>query len=65
MTHCTEYSITEDTPVRSSFAFIVKKFPSVKLFYTSAATDASDKYEVCIRVFIYNMNVCFKTLALH
>ena len=30
------------------FAFIVKKFPSVKLFYTSAATDSSDKYEVWV-----------------
>ena len=28
------------------FALIVKKFPSVNFFYTSAAIDAMDKYQV-------------------
>ena len=29
------------------FALIVQKIPLSNLFYTSTATDASDKYEVC------------------
>ena len=32
------------------FVLIVKKFPSVNFFYTSAAIDAMDKYQVCITV---------------
>ena len=32
--------------MRSPFLVHCEKFPSVKTFYASAATDASDKYEV-------------------
>ena len=34
------------TEYKSSFTFIVKKFPSLEIFYTHAVTDVTDKYEV-------------------
>ena len=30
------------------FAFNMKKFLSLEIFYTHAVTDVTDKYEVCI-----------------
>ena len=47
-----------------AFAFIVKKFPSVKTFYTSTATDASDKYEVCMTLTKINLVIILAAFLL-
>ena len=47
----TQNNITQDTPVRSPFCIHCEKNPLSQFFFTSAATDASDKYEVSHHAF--------------
>ena len=51
VTHCVQsytLCVKLHTEYKSSFTFIVKKFPSLEIFYTHAVTDVTDKYEVCL-----------------
>ena len=43
------------TECKSSFTFIVKKFPSLEIFYAHAVADVADKYEVSFQGQFYGM----------
>ena len=51
VTHCVQsytLCVKLHTEYKSSFTLIVKKFPSLEIFYTTAGSDGSDFYQVCV-----------------
>ena len=45
------------------FAYNMKKFPSLEFFYTHAVTGVTDKYEVCVCVYLCICTFVFTCLT--